>query len=268
MAEPVFDFTDPATLDFLHNGHIEVEGRLVDASNLTLFAEVEFEGVAAKAVYKPVSGEQPLWDFPEGTLAGREVATYLISAASGLGAVPPTVVRDGPFGPGMVQLWIDTIDKPLLDVCPPEDLRAGWRTILEAEDQSGAPLVVAHADHPGLRALSILDIVVNNADRKGGHLLNTAGGVVYGIDHGICLHEDPKLRTVLWGWFGEPLPESIIEKLQAVPEMIEGDLGKQLSEHITSQEIRAVSARVTALLAQGVFPIPEPNRNPVPWPLF
>src|SRR4051812_23545448 len=180
------------------------------ASNATFFGEID----GVDVVYKPVSGERPLWDFPDGTLAGREVATAIISEAAGIGAIPPTVLRDGPFGPGMVQLWIETTEDDLVEVRAPDDLPDGWRVVLHAHDRLGEPAVLAHADHPGLRDLAVLDIVVNNTDRKGGHLLPGLDGRVYGVDHGICLHTDPKLRTVLWGWIGEPVPPDTVEKLR------------------------------------------------------
>jgi len=268
VTDPVFDPADPVAFELLREGEIEVEGRLIDASNVTLFCTINWEKISAKAVYKPVSGERPLWDFPDGTLAGREVATYLISSVSGLGNVPPTVLRDGPFGPGMVQLWVDTIDDPLVDVQSPNELSPEWLVVLEAEDQAGNPAVVAHSDNAELRELAALDVVVNNTDRKGGHLLNGSNGRIYGIDHGICLHTEPKLRTVLWGWIGQPLPDSVAEKLRVLSDALTGDLGEQLIEHITTEEINAATKRAQALLDQGVFPTPENDRNPIPWPLF
>ncbi|NUT94581.1 MAG: SCO1664 family protein, partial [Saccharothrix sp.] len=140
---------DDGVLDLLSRGRIEVEGRLVDASNATLFCAIALDGVDAQCVYKPVRGERPLWDFPDGTLAGREVATYLVSQAAGFGLVPPTVLRPGPFGPGMVQLWVDTReDDDLVDIVPVEQVRPGWRAVLRAHDRHGDPAVLVHADHP------------------------------------------------------------------------------------------------------------------------
>ena len=136
--------------------------------------------LAAECVYKPVAGERPLWDFPDGTLAGREVSAYLVSEATGWRVVPPTVLRDGPFGPGMVQLWMDVDPTSTCRVRPPR--------------------------HPALRRMAVFDAVVNNADRKGGHILPTPDGHVYGVDHGICFSVEPKLRTLLWRWAGKPLP--------------------------------------------------------------
>ncbi|MEY7972966.1 SCO1664 family protein [Saccharomonospora xinjiangensis] len=267
MAQHV-EASDPAAIDLLTHGTLTVEGRLVDASNLTLFCAVELDGTAGSAVYKPVSGERPLWDFPDGTLAGRETATYLISAASGLGHVPPTVLRDGPFGEGMVQLWIDTTGDDLVDACPADAVPEGWRVVLHAHDADGRPAVLAHADHPGVRELAALDVVVNNTDRKGGHVLDGADGRVYGVDHGVCLHTDPKLRTVLWGWLGEPLPADITDKLRKLRFALDHDLGDTLAAHLTAAEIRAVADRTDTLLADGVFPAPGEDWRALPWPLF
>ncbi|MEC3976829.1 SCO1664 family protein [Amycolatopsis sp. H20-H5] len=247
---------------------MDVEGRLVDASNVTLFCTIELDGVSGHVVYKPVSGEKPLWDFPDGTLAGREVATAMVQEASQLGAIPPTVLRDGPFGPGMVQLWIETGDDDVVEVLAPADLPEDWKIVLHAHDRNGEPAVLAHADHPGMRELAVLDIVVNNTDRKGGHLLPGTDGRVYGVDHGICLHTEPKLRTVLWGWVGERLPEESVEKLRGLRSELDGALGKALAEHLTGFEIRALADRTDLLLAEGVFPQPTEEWRAVPWPLL
>ena len=165
----------------LEHGELGVEGRLVVASNATLYCSVCLNGVTAACVYKPVAGERPLWDFPDGTLAEREVAAYEVSAATGWLIVPPTVFRSGPLGPGMVQLWIDTDDEV--------DIRRLIRGT--SSDQ--------------LRRIAVFDAVINNADRKGGHLLPTRAGHIYGVDHGVSFHAEPKLRTLLWQWSGRPL---------------------------------------------------------------
>lgn len=267
MAEALHP-TDPFARQLIERGRLEVEGRLVDASNVTLFCSVELDGVRANAVYKPVSGERPLWDFPDGTLAGREVATYLLSAASGIGSIPPTVLRAGPLGTGMAQLWVETSEEELIAVRPPAEVPEGWRIVLHAHDRLGEPAVLAHADHPGIRDLAVLDIIANNTDRKGGHVLCGADGRVYGVDHGICLHTEPKLRTVLWGWIGDPLPRDVVDKLRALPEKIAGPLGEELSPHLTRPEIAAIAGRAERLLAAGVFPEPGDDWRAVPWPLF
>ncbi|GGM74123.1 phosphatidylinositol kinase [Longimycelium tulufanense] len=261
--------SDPAAPVLVRHGRLEVRGRLVDASNATLLCGVSLDGVNAQVVYKPVRGERPLWDFPDGTLAGREVATYLVSEAMGWGLVPPTVLREGPFGPGMVQLWVDTEhEHELVDVVTPERAPQGWRVVLRALDRFGDPAVLVHADHPALQRMAVLDAVVNNADRKGGHVLHGADGAVYGVDHGICLHADDKLRTVLWGWLGEELPEDAVAVLRRVREHLAGALGQALVEHLTRKEVLAVSERVRRLLDAAAFPHPATDRPTIPWPAF
>jgi uncharacterized repeat protein (TIGR03843 family) len=261
--------TDSGALELLARGRIEVEGRLVDASNATLYCGVSAAGVEAKCVYKPVSGERALWDFPDGTLAGREVATYLLAEAAGLHLVPPTVYRDGPFGPGMVQLWVDTKEGgDLVDVLNPADVPPGWRRVLSARDRFGDPAVLTHADHPSVCLLAALDVVINNADRKGGHVLHGTDGRVYGVDHGICLHAENKLRTVLWGWVGEELPGEAVESLRTLRAAMECGLGERLTEHLTRAEVRALGDRVDRLLADPVFPMPSSDWRAIPWPAF
>ncbi|ASO20278.1 putative repeat protein (TIGR03843 family) [Actinoalloteichus hoggarensis] len=260
---------DPAALEFLRRGGIEIEGRLVAASNATLFCSIELDGVEGHCVYKPVRGEQPLWDFPDGTLAGREVATYLISAAAGWDLVPPTVLRSGPFGPGMVQLWIDTdTDSELVDVVGVDDVPTGWRPVLHAHDRAGEPAVLVHADHPRLRTMAVLDAVVNNADRKGGHVLSTAEGAVYAVDHGICLNAEDKLRTVLWGWIGESLGDETRETLGSLRARLAGSLGDALHDHLTRKEVEAFGLRLDRLASAGVYPAPSDDWPAIPWPAF
>jgi uncharacterized repeat protein (TIGR03843 family) len=268
VTAPEFDPVDPAAKDLVALGKLDVEGRLVDASNVTLFCTIELDGVQANAVYKPVAGERPLWDFPDGTLAGREVATYLVAEAAQLGAIPPAVLRDGPFGQGMVQLWVDTTEDDLVDVRAPGDVPDDWRVVLHAHDRAGEPAVLAHADHPGMRELAVLDVVVNNTDRKGGHVLAGTDGRVYGVDHGICLHPDPKLRTVLWGWVGDPLPDDVVEKLHGLRRALDGELGHALSPHLTPVEVAAIGQRTGRLLTHPVFPAPSDEWRAIPWPLF
>ncbi|MGX7828246.1 SCO1664 family protein [Actinokineospora sp. 24-640] len=261
--------TDPAAGDFLTRGDIDIEGRLVDASNVTLFCAITLDGVTARCVYKPVRGERPLWDFPDGTLAGREVAAHLIARAAGLDVIPPTVLRDGPLGPGMVQLWVDTKDgDDLVDIRAPGDVPAGWRTVLRALDRHGDPAVLVHAADVAVARLAALDIVLNNADRKGGHVLHGTDGGVYGVDHGICLHAEPKLRTVLWGWAGEPLPADILDALARLKSGLDGTVADTLGEHLTLREVKALRTRVARLLGAPLFPVPDPAGRPIPWPAF
>lgn len=259
-------------LDLLGRGAMEIEGRLVDASNTTLRAVVTADGVSARCVYKPVRGERPLWDFPDGTLAGREVGAYLVGAATGWAPVPPTVLRDGPFGPGACQLWIDEADEeapdapePLLGFAPARKVPDGWHRIAAARDETGKPYVLAHADDVRLARLAAFDVVVNNADRKGGHILQ-AGEHVYGVDHGVCFHTETKLRTILWGWVGEPLPVELVEVLRKVRADLDGALGDALAEHLTTAEVTATVARTERLLSVATFPDPPEDWPAVPWP--
>jgi uncharacterized repeat protein (TIGR03843 family) len=263
---------EQAALDLLASGTLEVEGRLVDASNATLYCTITVPGPAPRSgknpgrpaknaksarnagsapaeetriacVYKPIAGERPLWDFPAGTLAGREVAAYVVSRAAGWDVVPPTVMRDGPFGPGMCQLWIDHD----ADV----DLIALSR----------------RTDHAGLRDMAVFDAVVNNADRKIGHLLPVADGHLYGCDHGVCFAEDYKLRTVLWQWRGKTLPRRSVEALRRLNTVFEeGGLPAELSSLLTASEINATKIRIDTLLKHRVHPYPPADWPAVPWP--
>ncbi|GAA0514609.1 phosphatidylinositol kinase [Saccharopolyspora subtropica] len=260
---------DPAAHELLRHGRLDVQGRLVEASNATLFCAIEADGVQGQCVYKPVRGERPLWDFPDGTLAGREVASYLLSEAIGWGLIPPTLLRDGPFGPGMVQLWVDTEeDSQLVDIVVPDEVPDGWLAVLRAQDHHGDPVVLAHADHPQLQRLAVLDVVINNADRKGGHILHAPDGRVLGVDHGVSLNTDDKLRTVLWGWIGDPLPDEAVDRLSELRALLEGDLAAELAEHITPKEIQAVNVRIERLLETGIFPAPSGEWPAIPWPAF
>jgi len=258
---------DPV-LEVLARGAIELEGRLVDASNTTLRGWVRHEGVTLRCVYKPVAGERPLWDFPDGTLAGREVAAYLVSVAGGWGAVPPTVLRDGPLGPGAVQLWIEesAVEPAPLGFVPAADLPPGWFSILAARDPSGAPYVLAHADDPRLARLALFDAVANNADRKGGHVLSAEGGRLYGVDHGLCFHVEDKLRTVLWGWAGTPLPAESLPALRRLGGLVAGALGERLADHLTRAEVTRLGERIDGLVTAGRYPLPPTDWPAVPWP--
>jgi uncharacterized repeat protein (TIGR03843 family) len=266
--EPEHRLPETDALELLRAGTIELEGRLVEASNTTLRAYLRLDGVTARCVYKPVRGERPLWDFPDGTLAGREVSAYLLSRATGWGCVPPTVLRDGPLGPGACQLWIDEPEdgEALLGFVPADSVPDGWYGIMSARDGDGTPYVLAHADDPRLSQLAVFDVVANNADRKGGHILSTVDGHVYGVDHGVCFHVENKLRTVLWGWIGDPLPESALDVLSTIRSDLDGSLGEALSEHLTRAEVAQVGARVDRLLATRRFPAPGGGWPAVPWP--
>jgi uncharacterized repeat protein (TIGR03843 family) len=230
-------------IDLLDNGEIEVLGRLAEASNATLYCTISLAGRQAACVYKPIAGERPLWDFPHGTLAGRELAAYLVSRASGWDIVPPTVYRDGPFGPGMCQLWIEAD--------PAVDLVALARS----------------RGHAGLRAMAVFDAVINNADRKIGHLLPAPDRHLYGCDHGVCFAEEYKLRTVLWQWRGDPLTADAVLALERISARLEGgELATALARWLTADEVAATRARVELLLRHRVHPYPPQDWPAVPWP--
>jgi uncharacterized repeat protein (TIGR03843 family) len=258
-ADAAADDGEQAILDLLTNGPLEIEGRLVDASNATMYCTIKTGRRRSKGskkgpnsqdqvtetacVYKPIAGERPLWDFPTGTLAGREVAAYTVSRAAGWDVVPPTVMRDGPMGPGMCQLWVD-YDRGV------DRIALSRRT-----------------DHAGLRDMAVFDAVINNADRKIGHLLPAPGGHLYGCDHGVCFAEDYKLRTVLWQWRGKSLPRRSVETLRRLnAEFSEGSLTAELSGLLTASEIETTRIRIETLLEHRVHPYPPDDWPAVPWP--
>ncbi|WP_346080176.1 MULTISPECIES: SCO1664 family protein [Actinomycetes] len=258
---------DPGAAELLARGELTVRGRIRDASNAALFCTVAHDGREADCVYKPVAGERPLWDFPDGTLAAREVAAYEVSEATGWGLVPPTVLRDGPYGEGMCQLWIEVSPEPeLLALVDGEEPEPGWKAIGLAEVGEGRTALLVHADDERLRRLAVLDAVINNADRKGGHLLPTADGRLYGIDHGVTFNAEDKLRTLLWGWAGEPLTAEAVGVLKGLRDALDGALGERLGPLITTAELDATRARVAALLASGLHPEPGGDWPVIPWP--
>jgi len=252
----------------LCNGDLEIEGRLVTASNASFRGWATLDGVSLRCVYKPVQGERPLWDFPDGTLAGRERAARIVSEAAGWHLVPPTVLRDGAFGVGMCQQWVDGDDHDLVDVVDTDFREPGWIPVLEAEDHLGRPVLLVHQDHPRLRDMAVFDVVVNNADRKGGHVLLADDGSLWGCDHGVSFHSDVKLRTVLWGWADEPLRDVDRERLGALVDTLLGDLDVDLAPHLTGAERHALTRRAQALLRAGAMPNPHGRWPSIPWPAF
>lgn len=226
-------------------------------------------------VYKPSAGERPLMDFPDGSLAAREIAAHAVSEALGWGLVPHTVAAHGPGGPGMAQRWVEEIDRDLrpghdpIDVHPVDSVPDGRAVVLRGEGARGEDVVVAHDIDDRLRRIALFDHVINNADRKGGHVLVDAAGVTWAIDHGLSFHTEPKLRTVLWGWAGHALPDEDLADLRRLRgHLTEGDeLVETLSDLLSPAEIEALIARVDALLASRAFPVPGPG-YPLPWPLF
>jgi uncharacterized repeat protein (TIGR03843 family) len=239
---------DEATLDFLHRGRLAIQGEFLWGSNYTYLAEVEHEGKTLQAVYKPTRGERPLWDFPTSTLAMREVAAYLVSEALRWRLVPPTVYRKkGPLGPGSLQFYVEH----------------------EAEYHY---FNFNKADHQRLRATALFDLLINNADRKGSHILIDPQKHIWLIDHGICFHVEDKLRTVIWDFAGEPLPDELCSSLNDLrmelrpPNGEVSALESKLLPYLNREEIAAMASRADRLLAIGRFPNPHPNRRPYPWP--
>ena len=261
--------TDEPLADLLTHGELTARGRIREASNAALYCTISHEGREASCIYKPVAGERPLWDFPDGNLARREVAAYEVSDATGWGLVPPTVLREGPYGEGMVQLWIEVSpEAELLALVDGEEPEPGWKAIGFAEVGDGQTALLVHADDERLRRLAVLDAVINNADRKGGHLLPTADGRLYAIDHGVTFNTENKLRTLLWGWAGEPLDPEAIDVLKALQEALgtQGALATRLTALITQAEVDATRARVAVLLETGKHPEPSGEWPAIPWP--
>jgi hypothetical protein len=228
--------------DHLTMGEINISGRLVDASNATLFGTCTYLGSELSIIYKPIAGERPLWDFADGNLASREYASYLLSELLGWNLVPVTILRDGPFGEGMVQQWID-IDEDI-------DLALFYRT-----------------DDPRLRRMALFDAILNNTDRKIGHLLPTTDGHLFGCDHGVTFHEEDKLRTVLWQWAGLPLDDPEKSDLRKLLSKLESG-ETEISNLIPATEFQALLVRIAHLLSTCEFPSPSDDWPAVPWPPF
>jgi len=227
----------------LESGEISVEGRLVDASNATLFVSITDGAESTKAIYKPVAGERPLWDFPDGNLASRERAAFLVDQAMGFNHVPQTILRDGPFGIGMVQQWIE-IDEDI-------DLELFFRL-----------------NDPQIREVALFDAVINNTDRKIGHLIPEKGGHLFICDHGVTFHQEDKLRTVLWQWAGEELTAKEIATLELLRDYLESQSAGELRELISPDEVSALKLRVEKLITTSIFPEPNPEWPHIPWPTF
>jgi uncharacterized repeat protein (TIGR03843 family) len=269
VGSPATELDPAAVRTCLTRGTMTVDGRVLPASNITLVGEVELDGVSLRCVYKPVSGERPLWDFPSGTLAAREVAAYEISELAGWHVVPVTVLTDGPFGAGMVQQWIDVEGQELVDVVPEGDVPPGWRHVLDAYDGTEQPVSLVHADVRGLRDLAVFDAVVNNADRKAGHVLVDRDGRVRGCDHGLTFHVDDKLRTVLWGWAGERLGGADREGLHRLQQELDRPAATgELCRLVSEQEVSRLRHRLRRLLNRGRFPQPPEGWRAIPWPVF
>jgi uncharacterized repeat protein (TIGR03843 family) len=263
--------------EVLRDGELTVLGRIRSASNATFLCESTLGESSVHCVYKPVSGEAALWDFPDGTLAGRELGAYLVSMQMGWNIVPYTLIRHGPAGPGMLQLWVeqpgDTADSDprpgpdLVDLFPADKLEPGYLPVLRAYDYAGDEVILMHADDIRLWRMAVFDLLINNADRKGGHVLRDLDGHIYGVDHGVCLHVENKLRTVLWGWAGKPVDDETCEAVAGLADSLACSLGDELAEHITRAEIAALRGRAHALLDNPIMPGPNRHR-PIPWPAF
>lgn len=250
----------------LLTAELTLTGRITTASNATFLGSIGDTTV----VYKPIAGEKPLWDFPDGFLAHREVAAYLVSEVLGWNVVPRTWLRDGPFGIGMVQLWQETDpDQSAVDLVATDDVpESGWKHVLEGEDEEGRRVALVHEDTPALRRMAMFDVVVNNADRKGAHILAMMDGHRHGVDHGLAFHRDHKLRTVLWGWLGDPLSVEELEGVDRVSEGLDGELGQNLADLLSAEEIASAAVRCARLRLTGRFPAPAGEMSAVPWPLF
>lgn len=239
-----FDLTDNETLRILASGEMALSGRFMWGSNYTFLVQVTHEGIQLPAVYKPTQGERPLWDFDQGTLSAREVAAYVTSHALGWDLVPPTVLRpDGPAGPGSLQLFVEA------------DPERHYFTFDDKQKQS-------------LRPVAVFDCLINNADRKGGHVLLDPRGHLWLIDHGLCFHEDDKMRTVIWDFAGEPIPGALLQDVERLRSRLRRDeeLCATYRSLLSPDEIDALASRVDRLLASRRFPTPDSHR-PYPWPL-
>lgn len=260
------------------SGELAVLGQVTDASNLAILAEIVDADPASTApvrvIYKPVRGERPLWDFPTGTLAGREVATWLVARAGGWEGIAPTVLRDGPFGQGSVQHWIGDPfdDEPLaspVSLAPVGQVPEGWLGVVDGELPGGQRVTVVHEDAADLRSMSVLDAVVNNSDRKGSHLVRDAQGHLWGFDHGLSFHVDPKLRTVLWGWAGERLTPGDVGRLTRLRDQLDtagSPLAADLAAVLPRRDVKALRKRVAGLLISGRHPQPSRGWPSIPWP--
>lgn len=244
---------------------LELVGRITTASNATFLATID----GIQVVYKLVAGERPLWDFPDGTLAAREVAAYAVSEALGWDLVPRTWLGEGPFGPGMLQLWQEPDDASSVAVrlVPAGDVPdRGWCHVLDGLDEHGDPVALLHEDSAAMRRLAVFDVVTNNADRKGAHVLESADGHRRGVDHGVTFHTEPHLRTILWGWIGQDLTDDEVAGVVGLLEALDDDLGETLGTLLMAEELAALRERCARLLAERVFPGPEGEMPAIPWP--
>ena len=249
----------------LLDGELTLHGRIMPASNATFLGDI----AGTRVVYKPIAGERPLWDFPDGTLADRERAAYLVSEATGWRVVPETVLRDGPHGRGMVQRWQEPDpEQAAVTLVADGEVPTGWRHVFDGIDGQDRPVSLVHEDSDPLRRMAVFDVLANNADRKGGHVLAMTDGHRYGVDHGLTFHVEHKLRTVLWGWSEEPLFEEELAGVARVDAALCGPLGEALAGHLDDVEIDALARRCRWLAERAVMPVPRGEWPAIPWPPF
>lgn len=244
--DPIKTLTLSAALELLHTGDMEIRGLLPGSSNYTFLADVRGRDEECLAVYKPIQGESPLWDFPHGTLSNRELAAFLVSEALEWRLVPPTVLRIGPYGRGAVQLFINA------------DFQQHYFTF---RDELSLRLA--------LQRIAAFDLIINNADRKSGHCLLDHSQHVWAIDHGVCFHVQPKLRTVIWDFAGDAIPASMLAELAGLRTQLDirCNLYGQLNGILNEAEIRALARRTERLVEFATFPAPDPGRRSYPWPM-
>ena len=257
-------------LEELASADLSIDGRMAGASNATLHCTyVDGSGHLRECIYKPVAGERPLWDFPTDTLGHRELATFELSEALGWHLVPPTAWReDGPAGPGMCQAWIPEGEEAgVVDVVPVGPVPAGWLHVLDAHDNVGSAVSLIHADTSALQRIAIMDVLANNADRKGGHLLVDGDHRVWAIDHGVTFSPEPKLRTVLWGWAGQRIADPLLIDLNALSELLAGEHDR-IDPWLDEEERWMLRARLRDLLHTERFPEAASGWPAIPWPVF
>lgn len=251
----------------LQHGAVEIEGRLQGSSNAALRVVCSDASGSMRAVYKPRRGERPLWDFPSGTLGHREVAAAVVDRALGWGLVPATLWReDGPLGPGSIQAWVDADDdRAPVEVVEVDQSPPGWLSVAEGEGRQGEHVCLIHENSLALQRLAVLDLVINNADRKGGHVVRDTSGQILGIDHGLTFHTEDKLRTVLWGWSGDRIDASTLEDLARCIRTFDA-LAEDLRPLLSRAEVASTKNRLVEALEAAVFPVPEHSWPALPWP--
>jgi uncharacterized repeat protein (TIGR03843 family) len=255
-------------LEVLSQSIFKPIGQITTASNMALLMQSDNYQNPIKAIFKPTSGLRPLWDFPNNDLIEREFLTYQLSEKSNLNLIPLTIMREiEPFGLGMLQLWIEESKVDLVKLFDADRVENGFLVVLEANDQSGRRVSLGVKDTPWIESLTIFDAVVNNSDRKGSHILTARDGTNWAIDHGVCWHQDYKLRTVNWSKANLPLTKNAIDTLQKIDGAL-SDMESGIVKLLSRIEFEAAKARVSDLKATGVFPMPPADWPAIPWPVF